>query len=252
MTIVISASAIGASFAATTEAKREGNCFMAIIIDDFGYDGEGTEDILAVDIPLTAAVMPFSECTAEDAKKAAEAGKEVIIHMPMESKTGQKSWVGKRGIFADMGEEETRQVVKDAFDAVDTAVGFNNHMGSAIMEDEKKLDIVMAEAAERNMIFVDSLTTGDSKGRIEAEKFGVDYLERTVFIDSPGDVEAVMGQLKKAAEKAKKNGYAIAIGHVGPAGGKTTAEALKRFAAEAEEMGVTLTTVSGLNEAVNG
>ena len=69
MTIVISASAIGASFAATTEAKREGKCFMAIIIDDFGYDGEGTEDILSVDIPLTAAVMPFSEYTAEDAKK---------------------------------------------------------------------------------------------------------------------------------------------------------------------------------------
>ncbi len=251
MAIVISVSAIGGAFAATASKKDKQTGYLAIIIDDFGYDGEGTEEILSIDIPLTAAIMPFSECTKEDIRKVADAEKEAIIHMPMESKTGQKSWVGTKGIFTDMNNDEVRQVVQEAFDAVDTAVGLNNHMGSAIMEDEEKLDIVMEEAAKRGMIFVDSLTTGDSKGKAEAEKFGVDYLERTVFIDSPDNVEVAVNQLKKAAEKAGENGYAIAIGHVGPAGGKTTAEAIKRVAAEAESLGVQFVTVSGLNEVVN-
>lgn len=105
---VISVSAIGAVFAKTTANKDEKNCCLAIIIDDFGYDGEGTEEILALDIPITVAIMPFSECTSEDAKKAAEAGKEVIVHMPMEAKSGKKSWVGEKGIFSDMSEEEIR------------------------------------------------------------------------------------------------------------------------------------------------
>ena len=48
---------------------------------------------------------------------------------------------------------------RQALDIVDTAVGLNNHMGSAIMEDEKKLDAVMQVLSERNMVFIDSLTT---------------------------------------------------------------------------------------------
>lgn len=116
-------------------------------------------------------------------------------------------------------------------------------MGSAIMEDEDKLEIIMEEAAKRGMIFVDSLTTADSKGEEAAEKYGVEYLERTVFIDCPGNVDKVVEQLEKAAEQAKKDGYAIAIGHVGPAGGKTTAEGIKRFAEENE---IELTTVGGV------
>ena len=51
---------------------------LAVIIDDFGYNGAGTAEMLALDIPFTAAVLPFSSHTAENAAQAAEAGKEVI------------------------------------------------------------------------------------------------------------------------------------------------------------------------------
>ncbi len=252
LAIVTSCLTIGGAFAATSSKEDMGKGYIAVIIDDFGYNGDGTEEMLSVDMPLTAAIMPFSELTAENVKMVKEAGKEAIIHMPMESKTGKKSWVGKKGIFMDMSDDEIREAVNDAFEAVDTAVGLNNHMGSAIMEDEGKINIVMEEAAKRDMIFVDSLTTGESKGKTAAEKNNVDYLERTVFIDSPDNVEMVINQLKKAALAAEKNGYAIAIGHVGPAGGKTTAEALKRAKTELENEGITFVTVSELNEIVNG
>ena len=46
---------------------------LAVIIDDFGYNGAGTAEMLALDIPFTAAVLPFSSHTAENAAQAAEA-----------------------------------------------------------------------------------------------------------------------------------------------------------------------------------
>ena len=250
LAITASVSVIGMSFAATDPQRN--TAYLAVIIDDFGYNGEGTAEILDLDIPLTAAIMPFSEKAEENCLKVKEAGKEAIIHLPMESKTGKKSWVGTKGIFTDMNEEEIKQTVNDALDIVDTAVGLNNHMGSAIMEDEKKLDAVMQVLSERNMVFIDSLTTVDSKGEKSAKKYDVDYLKRTVFIDSPGNTDVIINRLKKAAEYAEKNGYAIAIGHVGPAGGKTTAEAIKCAKENIEKMGVKFVTVSELNKAVNG
>ena len=92
-----------------------------------------------------------------------------------------------------------------------------------------------------------SCDIGEELFKIDAQSF-----ERTVFIDSPDNIDVVVNQLKKAADVAKEKGYAIAIGHVGPAGGKTTAEAIKRAEADIESMGVKFVTVSQLNEIVNG
>ncbi len=207
--------------------------------------------MLDLDIPFTAAIMPFSEHTADDCKLISESGNDAIIHLPMEAKNGKKSWVGAKGIFCDMTSEEIKEVVNEAFDAVDIAVGINNHMGSAIMESQEKLGTVMDIVADKGVVFVDSLTTACSKGKELAKQKGVDYLERTAFIDCPGNTDATACNILKAAKVAKKNGYAVVIGHVGPAGGKTTAEALKIAKAQVEKMGVEFVTVSELNNIIN-
>ena len=59
LAITASVSVIGMSFAATDPQRN--TAYLAVIIDDFGYNGEGTEEMLDLDIPLTAAIMPFSE-----------------------------------------------------------------------------------------------------------------------------------------------------------------------------------------------
>ena len=66
----------GRSLAAGQTVRVDGEkpCRLAILIDDFGYCGAGTEEMLALSIPFTAAVMPFSSCTAEDAERVRQAG----------------------------------------------------------------------------------------------------------------------------------------------------------------------------------
>jgi Uncharacterized protein conserved in bacteria len=229
-------------------AENEQKAYLAIIIDDFGYNGEGTDEMLALDIPFTAAIMPFCEKSSEDVNKVRAAGKEMIVHMPMESLLGKKSWVGDKGVFLNMTDEEIKAVVQEAFGVVEGAVGLNNHMGSAIMEDERTLNVVINDVADRGLIFLDSRTTANSAAKKVCQSRSCCLLGRDVFLDSTNDITVVKKQLMKAAEIAVKNGTAIAIGHVGPEGGKITAQAIKDLAPEIEKMGVEFVTITKLKE----
>ncbi len=219
---------------------------LAILIDDFGYCGDGTEEMLALDIPFTAAIMPFSKCTEADAEAVRQAGKEIFIHMPMESLTGKREWVGDKGVFREMSEEEIRGRVNEAFAILPDAVGLNNHMGSAIMEDRRALLAVMDILKEKNALFVDSMTTAKSLGKTIAVEKGVVFLGRDVFLDSTDSVETVKANLRKAAEVALEKGKAVAIGHVGPEGGKITAQAIRELIPELQTTGVVFVTVGEL------
>ena len=238
----------GRSLAAGQTVRVDGEkpCRLAILIDDFGYCGAGTEEMLALSIPFTAAVMPFSSCTAEDAERVRQAGKEIFIHMPMESLTGKREWVGEKGVFRDMADAAIRERVEEAFSVLPDAAGMNNHMGSAIMDDARSLSAVMEVLKEKGVPFVDSMTTAKSLGKAVAAEKGVALLERDVFLDSTDSVAVVKDNLRKAGEVALKKGSAIAIGHVGPEGGKITAQAIKAVAPELERAGITFVTVSEL------
>lgn len=223
-------------------AEAEG--ILCIVIDDFGYGGEGTAEMLALDCPITAAVMPFSSQSGADGAAAAAAGKEVILHMPMESLTGKPEWVGEKGIFTSMTDEEIASRVREAVEIVPNAVGINNHMGSKIMEDARALRAVMTEAKAQGLLFLDSRTTPNSKAGTLAAELALPLLERSVFLDSTDDGELVKNRLRKAGELALSTGYALAIGHVGPEGGMVTVNAIKEVAPQLEAKGVRLVTIS--------
>lgn len=236
----------GQTTARWKEVSAPSAACLAVVIDDFGYGGAGEEELLELEIPWTAAVMPFSEKTEEDAQKARQAGKELLIHLPMESLEGKREWVGEKGIFLDMTEKDVRERVREAYDILPDAVGVNNHMGSAVMEQQECLGWVLSEVAERGGLFLDSMTTAESRGGEMAEKAGVAYLRRDVFLDSTQDAEAVRQNLRQAAEMAKRQGAAIAIGHVGPEGGKVTAQVLAEMAPVLEAEGVRFVFLSQL------
>lgn len=223
-----------------------GEAKLAVIIDDFGYNGAGTAEMLALDIPFTAAVLPFSSHSAENAAQAEAAGKEVIIHMPMESLTGKPEWVGEGAVCRGMSAEEVRQCMEAAYRVLPQAAGVNNHMGSAVMEDGKTLGCVLDVVREKGGVFVDSVTTPESKTHAVAGEKGVPVLKRDVFLDSTTEKQVMEERLREAADIAKEKGSAVAIGHVGPEGGVLTAQVLAEMAAELEKEGIRFVTVSEL------
>src|SRR5437763_9005737 len=119
------------------ENKKDANELKAaIIIDDFGGGTGGVRDFLEGDIPITAAVMPFTENSKAHAEWAHKNGFEVMVHLPMEPKRGKRSWLGPKPITVDLSPKEVKSRVEEALKSVPHEVGMNNHMGYRAVEDE--------------------------------------------------------------------------------------------------------------------
>ena len=250
--VVLCGVVLGIGVADRTNSERvfseTGKGYLAIIIDDFGYGAEGTEEMLALDVDFTAAIMPFSSKTEEDLERVRTAGKEYIVHMPMESLTGKKAWVGDKGIFCNMTDDQIHRLVDEALKTLEGAAGLNNHMGSAIMENERCLDAVVKAVKKNDIVFIDSKTTAKSLGEKVCDENGVVAFERDVFLDSTDDINEIKGRLEQAKNIALKEGYAVAIGHVGPEGGSVTARAIDEMKDELENCGIEFVTIRELRE----
>lgn len=220
---------------------------LAIIIDDFGSSREGVEEMMSINRHLTFAVMPFLAHSKEYAEAAHAKGYEVIVHLPMEANHGKRSWLGPRPILAGMNADEVRQTLRDAFEAVPFAVGANNHMGSKASSDQSIISAVLDVIKEKDLYFVDSRTADHPIGKKVAAEKGVRCYERNIFLDGQQPKSFVKGRLAEAANVALKNGYAVAIGHVGIEGGQATAEAIREMLPEFERKNIKLVFVSELD-----
>ncbi|MCV4232537.1 divergent polysaccharide deacetylase family protein [Virgibacillus sp. LDC1] len=199
---------------------------LAVIIDDFGNDQKGTQEMLNLPVKITVAVMPFLSTSVKDAEAAHRQGHDVIIHMPMEPKQGRSSWLGPGAILSSLTDEEIRKRMEEAIDSVPYAVGINNHMGSKVTGDERVMSIVLEVCRERGLFFIDSKTNYRSVvGKLAAEK-GMPSIANDIFLDDVHTVQHVSKQLQTAAQHAEERTSCIAIGHVGKYGTRT-AEALK-------------------------
>lgn len=241
-TIFIHSSKNGVTKAFT--ANKHG--YIAVVIDDFGNSSQGTEDMLNLDIPITAAVMPFLPTSAKDAENAHNKGHGVILHLPMEPEKGKASWLGPRGITTNLKDEEIELRVGDAIKELKYAEGINNHTGSKAMKDERVVKAVMRVAKSHGLIFLDSKTTGGSQGKKVCDELQVPYFERDIFLDNINNVKSIESQLEKATDLALKKGYAIVIGHVGPAGGHNTVTAIKNKIPAMKEKGITFVKLKDL------
>lgn len=203
---------------ASAESSESKVLKAAIIIDDFGGGTGGVRDFLDGDIPITAAVMPFTESTREHAEWAHKNGIEVMIHLPMEPKRGKRSWLGPKPITVDLSLEEVRKRVEEAIKSVPYAVGLNNHMGSLAVENEAIVRVIVEVAKERKLFIIDSGTSPGTKFPEIAKELGVPLLKRDVFLDDISSATHVRKQMVRLARVTEIKGTGIAIGHVGVTG----------------------------------
>ncbi|MTI67016.1 MAG: divergent polysaccharide deacetylase family protein [Firmicutes bacterium] len=220
--------------------------YVAIIIDDFGYKAKGTEDMLKLDIPLTAAVMPFQPFSESDAKAAYESGLEIILHIPMEPEHGKKEWLGPKGITCDLSNKEIEKRIKDGLSQIPEAIGMNNHMGSKATKNERVIKSILKVSKEKELFFIDSKTTSHSVISSISKEMHVKFATRDIFLDGTQDKDYIKKQIEKLGDIASKRGYAIGIGHVGIEGGKVTAKAIESMYPKLQKKGIKFVYVSDI------
>lgn len=185
---------------------------ISIVIDDVGYDAGLLTPFLKIPVPITYAVLPQTRDSELSSFMLTGAGKEVILHLPLESVSGTEPGPGT--LLSSLSDEELLTLIRRNIESVPGLSGINNHMGSKGTQDERILSLIMQEAAERGLFFLDSRTIAESKVPMVAKRFGVQYLERDVFLDNERDKESIRQALLDGLNAAKDRGYAVMIGHV--------------------------------------
>lgn len=183
---------------------------LAIIIDDVSTSAE-KEKILNIGYPITMAFLPPTS-SHKDSAKIAQNLSFYMIHFPMQASSAFKSPEVDTLKITD-SYEKIENRVKQLRAWYPNAIYTNNHTGSVFTENEEAMDKLFKALKKYNFIFVDSRTSSKSVAKQFANKYNMPYIVRNTFIDNDRNFSAIQNQLKKAVEIAKKQGYAIAIGH---------------------------------------
>ena len=193
---------------------------VILIIDDLGGDRESVDRLLRIKRPINLAVLPHLPHSHYAARAAYRGGMDVMLHLPMEPKYSSGYTADDAGegvLLLGFSIDRMREEIRRNIMAVPNIVGVNNHMGSKFMENEEPVKTVMQELKARNLYFIDSFTTPDSRGYSVARRLGVKTLKRDVFIDqSERGKEYTMEQLDRLVRIAEKKGIAVGIGHPYP------------------------------------
>lgn len=185
----------------------------AFVIDDMGYDLSIFHEILALDIPVTISILPHLPHATTIAVEAYGAGREVMLHLPMEPHGYPERNPGRGVLLLEMNNDELLAQLREDIRNVPHITGVNNHMGSSFMENEKKVEVVLRELKRRGLFFLDSLTTNNSKGVVVAERIGLPHVGRDIFLDNDCEFEKAMAILRRIIEKREEWKTMVIIGH---------------------------------------
>ena len=226
---------------AATAPQAAGRPMIAIVIDDLGHSPALLRRTLRLRAPLTLAFLPYGQDLPALAAEARGAGHELLVHLPMEAMDPSQD-PGPYALLNGLDDAELSRRLKWHLSQFDGYVGVNNHMGSRFSSDETKMAAVMVEVAARGLLYVDSRTTPETVGLSLARRLGVPGVKRDVFLDNDPAPESVRRQLSLLEAKARRQGFAIAIGHPHP----VTLEALAGWLPEVEARGFVLVPVSAI------
>lgn len=185
---------------------------LVFVIDDAGHNEWQLTPFLDLPGPVTIAVLPGLPYTVKAGEMVKTAGKELILHQPMEALGGLDP--GPGAIRADMDDETIRSILRRNLAELPGVVGMNNHMGSKATADVRVMSTVLDEVSNKGLYFLDSLTIGDSVVHSVASLMRQHTWERTVFLDNTPDKASILHYIEEGTKVAEKRGYAVMIGHV--------------------------------------
>jgi polysaccharide deacetylase 2 family uncharacterized protein YibQ len=215
---------------------------IAIVIDDLGWDLGAAQVLLAMEVPLSFAILPQTPYKDLIAREAQRRGRDILLHLPMEPYSYPYVNPGRPVLLGNMDRHEFTTQMESALATVPSAVGVNNHMGSRLTEDRAAMHTVMQWMKQRNLFFLDSRTSPKSLAYQVAREFGVRTAQRHVFLDNETDPLKIAQQLQRLAAFAREHGSAIGIGHPYP----ETVQSLRYTLPEIQQTGIEVVPVSRL------
>ncbi len=215
---------------------------IAIVIDDMGWELPIAQDLFALNHPLSFAVLPQAPYQFKIAEAAKQHKRDLLLHLPMEPHGYPRVNPGPNALLNHMAPNQIVKLVRAALKSFPQVVGVNNHMGSSLTENPQAMRVVMRELKQRDLFFLDSRTSSDSRAYRIAREMGIPTAKRHVFLDNNVQQAHISAQLHQLAKMASQQGYAIGIGHPYP----ETLRALKHTLPMIRQAGVRIVPISRL------
>lgn len=217
---------------------------VAIVIDDLGWDLQAAQSLLALDAPLSFAILPAAPYQSYIVQEAQRRGRDVLLHLPMEPHGYPDIDPGRDALLSRMHAAELAAHLERALQVLPTVVGVNNHMGSRLTENREAMRVVMQHLKQHNLFFLDSRTSLHSLAYHTAREMGVRTAQRHIFLDHEVHRDKIAQRLDDLMALANTHGWAIGIGHPYP----ETLQALQQSLSTLRRSGVELVPVSYLVE----
>jgi len=197
---------------------------VAVIIDDIGYSSEIARLFLRPGIPITFAVLPRLRNSHDLAVELRYRGHEIMLHQPMEPYNSEFD-PGPGALYVGYDESQIVDIMNENIAGIPYATGVNNHMGSRFTSCRREILETLSVVKQRQLFFVDSLTSSRSKAYQTAVELHLSAACRNIFLDNTVDESAITCQLLKLRQHARVYGRAVGIGHPFP----ETARAIEKF-----------------------
>ena len=196
---------------AASKPKFAGN--IAIVTDDWGYNRSHCQYLQKIDAPIAVAILPGQTYSRDIIQCSLAAGKEPMLHLPMEPHAYRESYPRAYFLTTDMSARTARKLLVKFLTEMEGVVGVNNHTGSRGTEDVQLVTTVLTELKKRRLFFLDSYTSERSVCGVVAKKLKMRIGLRDVFLDNRNERAAIEQQFASAVRIARKRGHVLMIGH---------------------------------------
>jgi len=186
---------------------------VAIIFDDLGYDTKFAQKLSELNAPVTFSILPHSPFQDRIARLAKDKGHDIMLHLPMEPIEYPDVNPGPGTLLTSMTPDQLVKQLEEDLKAVPYIKGVNNHMGSKMTAESSQIYQIFSILKQKDLYFIDSRTTAQTLCKPSARLFQIPFAERDVFLDHVVDAQFVRKQIKELVRIARRNGYAVGIGH---------------------------------------
>ena len=186
---------------------------ICVIIDDFGGIGNTLfERFNSLDREIAFAILPGLRNSQSQMERAVAAGREVLIHMPMEPESSNEK-LEPNTIRTSWDDFQIRNQIESWMFEFPLAVGVNNHQGSRATQDERVLNAIMQSLRQNDLFFIDSQTSNRSKIAQVAQSLGIKSINRDIFLDVPDSSISVANQKINEIKRKNNDNVIVVITH---------------------------------------
>jgi len=187
---------------------------IAFILDDWGYRMSNCHFLKEIKTPLAIAVLPGLRHSNDVMKCASIYDKDIMLHLPMEPYHTADHYPDYYLLTTTMTTAKVETLLDDTLRKMPLIVGVNNHMGSKATEDKALMRTVFKKIKKKGLFFIDSMTAPKHSVCSQlADEMKLPFAKRDVFLDNVNTREAIEKQMIELTQKARRQGFAIAIGH---------------------------------------